>query len=114
MFDDGVLQIYRKKPGETESGTPTTTLDFDTEVCYGEINFTVSEFYAARQANVKVDRRVRIHQYRAVCNKHAVMIDGEVYDVGRVFHGDERGVAVTDITLESVTSRYDVKEGGAG
>ena len=110
MFDDGKLKIYRKGTAKTESGFPEIVLEFYGEVWYGDINFTVKEYYEARQADTKVDRRVRVHMDKALGDKFAAVIDGIRYDIGRVWHGLEKGIAVTDMTLSATLEDYE----GAG
>jgi len=106
VFDDGKLKVYRKAPKKSDAGRPVPELVFYAEVWYGDINFSVREFYAARESDTRVDRRVRVHQDKALGDKFAVVIDGVQYDVGRVWHGDERGVPVSDLTLAAVVSDY--------
>jgi len=112
MFDDGKLRIYRKAPGKSESGRPVPTLVFYAEVWYGDLNFSVREFYAALESGVRVDRRVRLHQDKALCDKFAVVIGGVGYDVGRVWHGVERGVPITDLTLAASSDGWEFSAPG--
>jgi len=112
MFDDGKMRIYKKIPGKTAAGMPVTTLSFHAEAWYGDINFTVREYYLARESNTAVTRRVRLHMDKALCDKFAVEIDGLQYDIGRVWHGIERGVPITDLTLAAVVVLYDMAGGG--
>jgi hypothetical protein len=53
-------------------------------------------------------KKVRIHQDKTICNKHVIIVDGTQYGVGRTYSTDVKGVAITDITLERVTSQYDI------
>lgn len=109
MFDDGKVEIYKKIIKKSTTGKPVEHLEYYSKVWYGEINFTISEYYSARQANTKVDKRIRIHQDKSVCNKFVIIMDGEQYDIGRVFNGEEKGILITDITLERVVAKYAFK-----
>jgi SPP1 family predicted phage head-tail adaptor len=77
-------------------------------VFYGEIGFTAQEYYAAQQAETAIEKRVRLHQDKTLCNKHVVIIGGTQYQVGRVYSDTVKGVAITDATLERVTTQYDI------
>ena len=108
MFNDGIIEIYRKKPKKSDGGKPIEVLELYTKAFYGEIGFSVQEYYAAQQAETAIEKRVRIHQDKTVCNKHVAVIDGVQYQVGRTFSNTVKGVQITDITLERVTTQYDI------
>jgi SPP1 family predicted phage head-tail adaptor len=109
VLDDGKLIVFRRIPKKTDSGRPIFELERYAEVWYGDINFTVQEHYAALQSDTKVSRRVRIHQDKTICDKFVLEISGMQFDVGRVWHGNVRGIPITDITLSAVVTRYEVK-----
>lgn len=118
MFNSGLLDIYVKVPAKSDTGMALEVLQFVTKAFYGERSFTVNEFYAAKQAGSKIDKRVRIHQDTTLGNNHVMVIAGEQYAVGRTYSGMDKGVAITDVTLEQVTTRYglaaDTEESGGG
>jgi SPP1 family predicted phage head-tail adaptor len=107
VFDSGKLKIRQKIPEKSESGRPIFTLKDHSEAFYGDINFTVEEYYIAQQSGTRVDRRVRIYQNRAVCDKFVFEIGGVQYDVGRVWHGKYKGVEISDVTLALVVAKYE-------
>ena len=107
MFNDGKLDIYHKESRITVSGQPFEVLRFYTTAFYGEISFTVDEYYAAKQAESEAVKRVRIHQDKSIGTKHVIIIDDIQYDVGRTFSTTVKGIAVTDITLEGVVKQYE-------
>ena len=114
MFNDGMLEIYRKIPSQTASGAPIDVLELYKRAWFGEIDFSVSEYYADKQAQSKAEKRIRIHQDKTVCNKHVVVIteadDSKTqYNVGRTANTLKDGVPVTNMTLERVTRQYDIK-----
>lgn len=108
MFNEGILEIYKKMPHKSEGGKPIEVLELCATAFYGEIGFTTNEYYAAKQAETLIEKRVRIHQDKTICNKHVIIIGGVQYEVGRTYSDTEKGVAVTDITLERVTTQYDI------
>ena len=111
MFDHGKLNIYMKSVIKSAGGAPIEVLTFYRRVWYGEINFSVNEYYAAKQAETQVSRRIRIHQDRNIRGgRYAVIIDDVQYDVGRYFHGEDKGVLITDITLEEAVKKYEIVE----
>ena len=108
MFDDGKVKIYQKVPVKNDSTRPQIELHLHAEVWYGDINFSIKEYYEAMQAETAVDRRIRIHQDKAISDKFVFEINGEQYEVGRVYHGVKHGIAITDITLGRTTFKYDL------
>ena len=108
-MNDGILKIYQKiVTSANNSVTDVQPLKLVSTAFYGDLSFIASEYYGARQSMTEVVRRVRVHQDRGICNKHVIGIAGTLYEVGRVFSTIDKGVAVTDITLERVTTQYDV------
>ena len=108
MLNDGKLKIYQKIPSKSAGGQPIEVLKIVKEVFYGELSFSATEHYAAQQAQTEIVKRVRIHQDKTICNKHVITLAGTQYDVGRVYSTIVKGVAVTDIALERVTTQYDI------
>jgi SPP1 family predicted phage head-tail adaptor len=107
-MNDGILEIYRKIPAQSEGGQPIEVLEIYGKAYYGELSFTAQEFYAAKQAETEILKKVRIHQDKTICNKHVIVVGGVQYDVGRTYSSDYKGVAITDITLERVSALYDI------
>ena len=108
MFDDGILEIYRKVPGKSASGQPVDKIKKHATAYYGELSFTATEHYSAKQAATNIAKKVRIHQDKTICNKHVIIVDEVQYDVGRTYSTIVKGIAITDVTLERVTAVYDV------
>jgi len=103
-----VLEIYQKRPLKSGGGKPVEVLELYTKAFYGGIGFTAQEYYAARQAETAIEKRVRLHQDKSLCNKHVVIMDDVQYQVGRVYSDTVKGVPITDVTLERVTTQYDI------
>jgi len=109
MFNDGLLNIYRKVvTDDNHSVMDSQTLELVGTAFFGELSFTATEHYGAKQSETEILRKVRIHQDKSICNKHIVGVSGTLYEVGRTFSAIEKGVAITDITLERVTTQYDI------
>ena len=109
MFNDGLLSIYQKIVTEdNHSITDSQPLELVCTAFYGELSFTATEHYAAKQSETEILKKVRIHQDKSICNKHIIKVDDTLYEVGRTFSTIEKGVAITDITLERVTTGYDI------
>ena len=75
---------------------------------YDEISFSATEYYAAMQAETAIEKRVRIRENKSICNKHIIVVNETLYEVGRTQSSTRHGVSVTDISLERVTSQYDI------
>ena len=109
MLDDGLLTIYEKiVTDENRGALDVTPLKKVGTAFFGEISFTAVEYYAAKQAETAIVRRVQIHQNKSIGNNHVIVIGNTQYDVGRTFSTITKGVAVTEITLERVTRKYDI------
>jgi len=109
-LNEGILKIYEKVPSQSEGGKPVDVLKPYKRAWFGYVNFSVSEHYAAKQSNTKVEKRVQILQDKALSNLHVIVIKKQQYQVGRVDHGKSRsGRPMTYITLERVTQQYDIK-----
>ena len=109
MLDDGLLTVYEKiVTDENRGALDATPLKKVGTAFYGEISFTAAEYYAAKQAETAIVRRVQIHQDKNIGSNHVVVIGDTQYDVGRTYSTVTRGVAVTEITLERATRKYDV------
>lgn len=108
MLDTGILTIYKKIATKSTTGKPVEVLELYTQNWYGEMSFGVAEYYAAKQAQAKVEKRIRIHQDTTLCNRFIIEIGVTQYEVGRIYNGVDKGILITDITLERVTQKYDI------
>jgi len=109
VFDAGIAKVYIKIPAKSETGMGLEVLEFVSEIFYGETSFTVQEYYAAKQEKTKIAKRIRIRQDTTIGNNHVIILDGVQYDVGRTYSTIDKGIAITDITLEKTTTRYGLK-----
>lgn len=109
-LNDGILKIYQKIPAQSGGGKPVDKLKLYKRAWFGYIGFSVSEHYAAKQSETKVEKRVQILQDTALSNLYVIKIGRQIYQVGRVDHGKSKnGILMTYITLERVTQKYDIK-----
>ena len=109
MLDDGLLTIYKKiVTDENRGALDVTHLEKVGTAFFGEISFTVAEYYSAKQAETAIVKRIQIHQDKSIGNNHVIVIGNTQYDVGRTFSTVTKGIAVTEITLERVTRKYDI------
>ena len=114
MLNSGLLDIYVKVPAKSETGMALEVLRFVAKAFYGEHSFNVNEYYAAKQAGSKIVKRVRIHQDTTLGNNHVMVVDGVQYEVGRTYSTMDKGVAITDVTLEQLTTQFGLEGDGDG
>jgi len=108
VFNDGIAMICKKIADQNNEGKELSSIEFYKNVFYGELSFMVNEYYFAKQENSQIAKKIRIHEDKTIMSHVYVIIINEVqYDVGRTFTTESKGVAVTDITLETVTANYD-------
>jgi len=109
MFNDGKLDIYKKVFTKTEGLQLITQIEFYKAMFYSELNFSVEEYYNARQEGRHQQlKRIRIHQDKSISTDNIIIISGVQYEVGRTFSTDVKGIDITDITLEKVETDYDI------
>ena len=112
MLNDGLLDIYIKTPSKSDTGMALEVLELVGNAFYGEISFTVNEYYTAKQEGSLIQKRIRIHEDKTIGNSHVIELDGVQYQVGRTYSAVVKGIAVTDITLEKLATQYG--KGGDG
>lgn len=114
-YDDGVLGVYTL----TNASAPDKRkLKLLSQHYYGEKTIGVTRFYAAMQADTKIDMLVEIWQDRQVmASLYCIPEDGEQYRITDVQHKmSEQGLKVSVLTLERVGKNYELEqlEEGAG
>lgn len=109
-FNDGVCGIYRvdniAEPGDKPKDGLVPKLPY---LRYQERVVGVKRFYAAAQANAKIDRVIRIARQRLVSNQDCVILSDGQYHIRQVQHKNDTQPPCTDLTLERVTVNYDIK-----
>ena len=110
-FNDGAVSIYAVKNKAKSGDKPKERLVLKKTLRYEERTVGIKRYYAAKQANVRVDYVLRVPRQRDIVSGDvAIPNDGAQYRVVQVQY--PRGVIplVADLTLEGVPVNY-VKEG---
>ncbi|MCL2248671.1 MAG: hypothetical protein FWC13_05330 [Oscillospiraceae bacterium] len=109
MFNDGILTIYEKVQAKGAGGKSIDVLKKPGKrAYYGEASFKISEYYESKQSETEIMKKVQIPQDKSIGNNHVAIVDKVQYQVGFVHSTVHKGVEVTYITLERVTSQYDI------
>ena len=104
LHDTGQLTICRREGGNLESRLVPVL------VCwYGEKTVGMNRYYAAAQANVRVDMLVQVEKDSAImADMYALTEAGEQYRIAQVQQvEDEDGLFWMDLTLERLGTNYD-------
>lgn len=108
MLDSGLVEILEVENESMRGAYPVKKTSLKFEECFEERTVGMSRFYAARQANVTVDRVIRIWRREDVSTQDVARIGAELFDIRQVQHVfDKDELAVTDLTLERTVQRYD-------
>ena len=114
-LDTGILTVFRVENGNRMTGgKPVRTYAPIYRSWYGELNFETSPSRPTEgREELRIDARVRVHQYRMIRQHDVVvlraldeMADREetdtVYRIARAYHGTdpESGFPITDLSLE--------------
>ena len=113
-FNDGVVNIYAVMNKAKSGDKPKERLVHLKSLRYEERTVGVKRYYAAKQANARVDYVLRVPRQRDIRSGDvAVPNDGEQYKITQIQF--PKGVVpfVMDLTLEGVQV-YIVKEGADG
>jgi hypothetical protein len=108
-FNDGVCGFYSVKNTAAAAKKPVETL----ELKRGGIRYTnrtvgISRFWSAKQANVQIDRLLRMPYCAAVSTQDvAVTEDGTQYSIKQIQCPEDIYPPVMDVSLEKVVQRYD-------
>lgn len=107
--DDGILTIYDLTD---DSAPDKRRLKQKSEHWYGERTVGVTRFYAAMQANQKIDMLLEIWEDRSIrANQYAIPEDGEQYRITDVRHMlDDDGLRISLLTLERVNRNYELEQ----
>lgn len=108
MMDAGIIRVYSTK-NSNRGGAPVRALDaLKLEAWFEDRSVGMSRYYAARQANVAVDRIARVWRADGINVQDVVVIDGAQYLIQQVQQAfDQDEMPVTDITLERLVDVYD-------
>lgn len=108
-FNDGVVIIYSVSNTATAGAKPNETLTFKQSLRYEERTVGITRYYAAKQANARVDYVLRCQKRRDISTQDiAVPNDGKQYKIIQIQYPDTTGLPVMDLTLEEVTAKHDI------
>lgn len=107
-FNDGVLAVYSvtntAEPGNKPVDALTPKIG---PLRYQERRVGVTRYYAALQANAKVDAVVRVLRQHDISTQDVVVLrDGQQYNIRQVQHPAGDKPKVTDLTLERIEQAY--------
>ena len=109
-FNDGVVTFFSVSNTAAAGAMPNETLTFKQSLHYEERTVGITRYYAAKQANARVDYVLRCQKRREISTQEvAVPNDGEQYKIIQIQYPDVQGIPVMDLTLEEVTAKYDIK-----
>ncbi len=112
LLDSGILRVCTLEDMADPGGMPLERLVEKSRHWYGERTVGYGRYFAAGQANERVDMLVRVWADRNISTlDYCVMEDGTQYRILQVQQvTDEDGLRVTDLSLERMGENYDVTE----
>lgn len=106
--NDGIVKIYEVTNIAAAGTKPQEGLMLKETLRYKERTVGINRFYAALQANVKVDYVLRCPRVRSVSSQDiAIPNDGKQYRIKQIQYPEDAPVEM-DLTLEGVTAQYDI------
>jgi len=108
-FNDGVCSIYAVKNSAAAAKKPVETLERKLGgIRYANRTVGMSRFWSAKQANVQIDRLLRMPYFAAVSTQDvAITEDGTQYSIKQIQRPEDVYPPVMDVSLEKVVQRYD-------
>lgn len=108
-FNDGIVSIYEVTNAADAGKMPTQELVLKQTLRYHERTVGLTRYYAAMQANIRVQYVLRCQRLRDVSAQDvAIPNDGKQYRIVQVQYPEEVTPPVMDLTLEEVTAVYDI------
>lgn len=102
-FNDGIVYLYEVDEKGKMQDKPAVKLRFQNRVV-GEM-----QYYTAKAADVKIDRRIRTPMYKKIDDEKAdcyyAVIEKTVYKIKRAQHYQDTIPCVTDLTLQCIQRR---------
>lgn len=112
-YADGVVIIYTVLNSAPAGSKPVDILTPKASLRYAERTVGISRYYAALQANVKINRLIRCPLLRDVSTQDAAIPnDGKRYRIEQIQYPDDIMPPVMDMTLVEVSQVYEVAEAG--
>ena len=110
-YNSGVLTVYSVSDGAAPGYAPRPVLTERVRLRYEERALGLTRYYAAMQANVRVERVVRVPRRPDVSPQDvAVTEDGRQYSISMVQQVEGVWPASMDLTLSKVEQIYQVSK----
>lgn len=116
-FNDGVVKIYAMSNSAAPGKLPVKSLTLKETLRYHERTVGITRYFAAKQANVKIDYVLRVPRLRNVSAQDgAIPNDGQLYNIELVQYPED-DPHVMDLSLSVIKAAYTIYqeegEGGA-
>ncbi len=112
LLDSGILRVCTLEDTAEPGGMPSERLVEKSQHWYGERTVGYGRYFAAGQANERVDLLVRVWEDRSISTlDYCILEGGAQYRIVQVQQlTDEDGLRVTDLSLERMGENYDTAE----
>lgn len=100
-FNDGLVEIYEAVAPRVIAATPKFKLRFHRRTV------GVARYYAAQQANAKVEDLLRCPFVREVEAENIAILEGKQFRISRVQKVEDMEPPCMDLTLENVVGEYE-------
>lgn len=108
-FNDGIVRYYLLDKNVDGGRKLPSTAFYSHYMRFNYIGVRQGEHWSARQQGESVECRIETLRDTRLKPRQVAVIDGEQYNVGRIFPGvNKQGVRITDVTLESPKRVYEV------
>ena len=108
-FNDGLLTVHSVENVAQSGDMPKDGLVPKLTLAYHERTVGMQRFYAAHQAQTKIDMLVRVHERREITDRDVVMLrDGKQYDIVQIQLIEGAKPPVMDLSLRRRSKLLDV------
>lgn len=113
MFDDGVLTVLRARTTSDAGRMPASSYAVLAKSCYKERTVGATRFYNAQQANMQVDKLLRIPRIYGIMTGDMVSLQpyaceapGTLFQVRQVQQvvDEDTNLPATDLSLQQMTA----------
>lgn len=108
-FNDGVVKVYAVTNSALPGEKPVEALTLKQTLRYKERTVGLTRYYAALQANVRVQAVLRCLRVPGVSTQDvAIPNDGKQYKISQVQYPEDVTPPVMDLTLDALEAVYDI------
>lgn len=120
-FNDGVVKIYEVSDISAPGDKPKEWMMHKLTMRYRRRTIGITRYYAAMQANVKIDMLIRCPSRDEISSQDIAVISGEQYKISQIQHKEEiiqskigrerQEIAippVMDLTLTKLVEKYEL------